>query len=334
MHMFDQATLAIIFVSLMGLATLMYAVLDGYDLGVGILLPLDDETSADTMIASIGPFWDANETWLVLAIGLLLIAFPTAHSIVFQALYIPCTFMLIGLIMRGVAFDFRAKAIVAHKRKWDTVFKSGSLLASLAQGYMLGFYVMGFSNTLEAHGFALLSAIGVSAAYTFIGSAWLVMKTEGDLQQKAIAHCKSTVVITFVGILLVSLVNLLISPEIYQKWFDFPYALILIPIPIICASFFVLCWFVLKRLAKQPNIGAALPFFFALLIFTLSFFGLAFSFFPEIVPGKLTIWQAVAAPEALNFMLWGALIVVPTILAYTAFSYRVFWGKVDELRYY
>lgn len=334
MHMFDQHTLAIIFVSLMGLATLMYAILDGYDLGVGILLPLNDEQSADTMIASIGPFWDANETWLVLAIGLLLIAFPTAHSIVLQALYIPCTLMLIGLIMRGVAFDFRAKAIVAHKRRWDSVFRTGSLLASLAQGYMLGLYVMGFTNTLEAHGFALLSAIGVSAAYTFIGSAWLVMKTEGALQQRAITVCQSTVIITFIGIFTVSLVNLLLSPDIYQKWFALPYALILIPIPLICASFFILCWFVLKRLAKQPKIGASLPFFFALLIFSLSFFGLAFSFFPEIVPGQLTIWQAVAAPESLNFLLWGALIVVPTILAYTAFSYRVFWGKVDELRYY
>lgn len=332
--MFDQNTLAVIFVSLMGLATLMYAVLDGYDLGVGILLPLDNETDADTMIASIGPFWDANETWLVLAIGLLLIAFPTAHSIVLQALYIPCTFMLIGLIMRGVAFDFRAKAIVAHKRSWDTVFKLGSLLASLAQGYMLGLYVMGFNNSFESHGFAVLSAIGVTAAYTFIGSAWLVMKTEDALQKKAISVCKSTVIITFLGIFSVSLVNLFISPEIYLKWFTFPYALILIPIPLICASFFVLCWFVLKRLDRNPNIGASMPFIFALLIFSLSFFGLAFSFFPEIVPGQLTIWQAVAAPESLNFLLWGALIVVPTILAYTAFSYRVFWGKVDELRYY
>ncbi|MFY8272822.1 cytochrome d ubiquinol oxidase subunit II [Pseudoalteromonas sp. SSDWG2] len=332
--MFDQSTLAIIFVSLMGLATLMYAILDGYDLGVGILLPLDDEHSADTMIASIGPFWDANETWLVLAIGLLLIAFPTAHSIVLQALYIPCTIMLIGLIMRGVAFDFRAKAIVSHKKIWDTVFKAGSLIASLSQGYMLGLYVMGFSPSFEAHAFALLSAVGVTAAYTFIGSAWLVMKTQGDLQQKAITICKATVVITFVGILLVSLVNVFISPEIYHKWFTLPYALLLVPIPLICAGFFLLCWAVLQRLITHPHIGASLPFIYALLIFSLSFFGLAFSFFPDIVPGQLTIWQAVAAPESLNFLLWGALIVVPTILAYTAFSYRVFWGKVDELRYY
>ena len=332
--MFDQSTLAVIFVSLMGLAALMYAILDGYDLGVGILLPIDNEQHADTMIASIGPFWDANETWLVLAIGLLLIAFPSAHSIVLQALYIPCTIMLIGLIMRGVAFDFRAKAAISHKRQWDIVFKSGSIIASLAQGYMLGLYVMGLDNSFEAHGFALLSAIGVCAAYTFIGSAWLVMKTEGILQQKAIEACKLTVAIAFTGVLLVSFVNLQLSPAIFEKWFTLPFALILLPIPVICACFFILCRLVLTKLAEQPDKGASLPFILALLIFTLSFFGLAFSFFPEIVPGKLTIWQSVAAPESLNFLLWGAIIVVPTILAYTAFSYRVFWGKVEELKYY
>lgn len=332
--MFDQETLAVIFVSLMGLATLMYAVLDGYDLGVGMLLPIDKPEHANTMIASIGPFWDANETWLVLAIGLLLIAFPLAHSSVLQALYLPCTFMLIGLILRGVAFDFRAKAAVSYKKHWDITFKLGSFIASFSQGYMLGLYVMGLDNTIESHAFAALSGIGVCSAYMFIGSAWLVMKTEGSLQNQAIQTCFNTAVIAFIGILTVSFTNLIISPDIYDKWFQLPYALLLIPIPIVCSSFFVLSLVVLNQLKSKPNIGASLPFMLAVLIFALSFFGLAFSFFPYIVPGKLTIWQSVAAPEALNFMLWGALIVVPTILIYTAFSYRVFWGKVRELNYY
>ena len=332
--MFEQDTLAIIYVALMALAVLLYAILDGYDLGVGILLPHNNEQDADKMIASIGPFWDANETWLVLAIGLLLIAFPTAHSLVLKALYIPCTFMLIGLILRGVAFDFRAKAIVDHKTAWDLAFKLGSLLAATSQGYMLGRYVMGFDESLWSYGFAMLSAIGVAAAYMLIGAAWLVMKTEGDLQQFAVKVCKRCVYIALIGISLVSVANLWLSPEIFLKWFSWPSMLLLLPLPIICFACFVLIARKLTVLTSQPELKAHHPFVLSVAIFTLSFFGLAFSFFPEIVPHHLTIWEAVAAAESLSFLLWGALLVVPTILAYTAYSYRVFWGKVDELRYY
>ena len=332
--MFEQDTLAIIYVALMALAVLLYAILDGYDLGVGILLPHNNEQDADKMIASIGPFWDANETWLVLAIGLLLIAFPTAHSLVLKALYIPCTFMLIGLILRGVAFDFRAKAIVDHKTAWDLAFKFGSLLAATSQGYMLGRYVMGFDESLWSYGFAMLSAIGVAAAYMLIGAAWLVMKTEGDLQQFAIKVCKRCVYIALIGISLVSVANLWLSPEIFLKWFSWPSMLLLLPLPIICFACFVLIARKLTALISNPELNAHHPFVLSVAIFTLSFFGLAFSCFPEIVPNHLTIWEAVAAAESLSFLLWGALLVVPTILAYTAYSYRVFWGKVDELRYY
>ena len=332
--MFEQDTLAIIYAALMALAVLLYAILDGYDLGVGILLPTNNDHDADKMIASIGPFWDANETWLVLAIGLLLIAFPTAHSLVLKALYIPCTFMLIGLILRGVAFDFRAKAIVDHKNAWDLAFKFGSLLAATSQGYMLGRYVMGFDESAWSYGFALLSAVGVAAAYTLIGAAWLVMKTEGELQQYAIKVCKRCVYVAFVGIALVSGANLWLSPEIFLKWFSWPSMLLLLPLPIICFSCFVLIARKLSQLTTQPDNKAHHPFILSVTIFTLSFLGLAISFFPDIVPNHLTIWQAVAAAESLAFLLWGALLVVPTILAYTAYSYRVFWGKVDDLRYY
>lgn len=332
--MFDEHTLAIIFVSLMALATLLYAILDGYDLGVGILLPLNNEDEADTMVASIGPFWDANETWLVLAVGLLLIAFPTAHSVILKALYLPALFMLIGLILRGVAFDFRAKAAFTHKPLWNAVFKCGSLLASFAQGYMLGWYVTGFSESLGGYGFAVLSGVGVSCAYAFIGSAWLVMKTEGQLQQKAIRICRYCALVAFVGIAIVSVSNLYLFPQVYAKWLTFPSSLVLLPLPILCFALFGVCYATLSSLAIDARHGAALPFVIAVLVFTLSFFGLGYSFFPTIVPGQLTIWEAVAAPEALNFILWGAIIVVPTILAYTAYSYRVFWGKVRALRYY
>ena len=332
--MFEQDNLAIIYAALMALAVLLYAILDGYDLGVGILLPTNNDHDADKMIASIGPFWDANETWLVLAIGLLLIAFPTAHSLVLKALYIPCTFMLIGLILRGVAFDFRAKAIVDHKNAWDLAFKFGSLLAATSQGYMLGRYVMGFDESAWSYGFALLSAVGVAAAYTLIGAAWLVMKTEDELQQYAIKVCKRCVYVAFVGIALVSGANLWLSPEIFLKWFSWPSMLLLLPLPIICFSCFVLIARKLSQLTTQPDNKAHHPFILSVTIFTLSFLGLAISFFPDIVPNHLTIWQAVAAAESLAFLLWGALLVVPTILAYTVYSYRVFWGKVDDLRYY
>ncbi|MFT6528931.1 MAG: cytochrome d ubiquinol oxidase subunit II [Psychrosphaera sp.] len=332
--MFDQNTLAVIFVGLMGLSVLMYAILDGYDLGVGMLIPTDNSEHADIMVASIGPFWDANETWLVLAVGLLLIAFPAAHSFTLKALYLPATFMLIGLILRGVAFDFRAKASFSHQPTWNKIFKLGSLIASLTQGYMLGMYVNGFDTSITGYLFATLSAIGVSSTYCFIGATWLVMKTEGELQLKSIKVAQHTLIIAFIGIAAVSATNLLFNPDIYVKWFTFPNILFLMPIPIVCAALFALAFVLLRRLQNNPEHGAGLPFFLCILIFTLSFAGLGFSFFPYIVPNQLTIWQAVAAPESLNFLLYGAIVVVPTILMYTAYSYRVFWGKVQELRYY
>lgn len=332
--MFDQHTLSIIFVALMGLAVLLYAILDGYDLGVGILLPLNNEADADVMIASIGPFWDANETWLVLAVGLLLIAFPQAHSLVFKALYFPTAIMLVGLILRGVAFDFRAKANMSHKASWDMAFKLGSIIASAAQGYMLGMYVMGFEQSITSQLFAILSAFGVTFAYAFIGSAWLVMKTEHQLQARAIRTCFSSAIVAFFGIFMVSIANLFLSDHIFTKWFSTQYSLLLLVIPVICGMLFILCLKQLTHLKLNPHKGESKPFLFSVGIFTFSFIGLGFSFFPDVVPGEMTIWEAVAAPEALNFLLWGAIIVVPTILLYTVFSYRVFWGKATHLRYY
>lgn len=332
--MFEANTLAVIFVSLMGLSVLLYAVLDGFDLGVGIMLPLGQKDDADTMIASIGPFWDANETWLVLAIGLLLIAFPAAHSYIFKELYLPTAVLLISLVLRGIAFDFRAKAAFSHKAVWNKVFKGGSLFAALSQGYMLGMYVMGFESILAAYCFSLLSAFGVAAAYSYIGACWLIMKTEGELQIQAVAWAKKSGVICFVGVMAVSLVNPLINPEVYAKWFTWPNTLLILPLPIICFTLFVFSHIQLKQLPMVNDKYCWRPFVAAVVIFMLCFIGLAFSFFPYIVPNKLTIWETAAAPESLSFLLWGTLIVVPVIFCYTAFSYRVFWGKVRELRYH
>ncbi len=326
--------LPVIFVGLMALALFIYAILDGYDLGVGILLPADSETQRDTMIASIGPFWDANETWLVLGIGLLLIAFPLAHGMILMNLYLPVTFMLAGLILRGVAFDFRAKAPEDHKTLWDRVFQAGSWLASLSQGYMLGLFVMGFERSLAAQLFALLSAVCVTAGYSFIGAAWLVMKTEGDLQARAVRWARRCAWLMLLGIVAVSVVNPLVSPAIYDKWFGSPMVGFLWIIPACCAFLFFIVDRYLQRAPHPHDRGCWIPFAAAALIFLFSFIGLAYSFFPYVVPNKLDVWQAASAPEALTFILYGVIIVLPTILAYTFFAYRVFHGKATQLKYY
>lgn len=334
--MMDAQTLPVIFVGLMALAVVVYAILDGYDLGVGILLPIttDAEPERDIMIASIGPFWDANETWLVLAVGLMLIAFPAAHSLILMNLYLPVVVMLIGLIMRGVAFDFRAKAAIAHKLAWDRLFKFGSLLTTLTQGYMLGAYVTGFETNIVTIAFCLLSAVGVSAAYCYIGSAWLILKTEDQLQKRAIAWAQTSGRVTFVGLLAVSLMNLWINPNVFDRWFEFPLAFFALLIPVISLMAFGGNEVLLNRLPKTNDRHSWLPFVLVAIIFVMSFTGLAFSFFPDIVPGQLSIWEAASAPESLSFILVGALIVVPIILLYTAYSYRVFRGKATELRYH
>jgi cytochrome d ubiquinol oxidase subunit II len=332
--MFDANTLAVIFVALMGLSVLLYAILDGYDLGVGILLPLDQDENGDTMIASIGPFWDANETWLVMAIGILLIAFPEAHSYVFKELYIPTVFLLISLILRGIAFDFRAKATFSHKPTWNKVFKGGSLVAALTQGYMLGMYVMAFENSLAAYLFSFVSAFGVAAAYSYIGACWLIMKTEGQLQKKAVKWAQKTGGICLAGVIAVSIVNPFINEGVFDKWFSNPYAFYILPLPILCLALFIYTHQQLKKLPKENDADCWVPFAGAVTIFALCFFGLAFSFFPYIIPGMFTIWDTAAAPESLRFILWGAMFVLPVIIGYSAYSYKVFWGKVRELRYY
>lgn len=326
--------LPIIFTALMGLSLLVYAVLDGYDLGVGILLPGDSEADRDIMIASIGPFWDANETWLVLGVGLLLIAFPAAHSLILYHVYIPVTLMLAGLILRGVAFDFRTKAPADHKRLWDRSFQFGSLLATTSQGFILGLYVMGFESSLAAYFFATLSAICVTAGYSFIGAAWLILKTEGKLQQRAIRLTRRCGWLTALGIVAVSLVNPLISPEIFERWFAGGYTILLLLIPTACLVSFIVVDRYLRHCPYENDFGSWIPLASITLIYLLCFIGLGYSFYPYIVPGQMTIWQAAAQPEALWFLLWGALIVLPTILGYTVFAYRVFWGKATHLTYY
>lgn len=336
--LFADENLPLVFAFLMAISILVYAVLDGFDLGVGILLPMGDSKEEalqrDDAIASIGPFWDANETWLVLAVGLLLVAFPAAHSAVLKALYLPATFMLIGLILRGVAFDFRAKVAVTQKRTWDKVFKAGSIITSFTQGFMLGMFVMGFEYTSSAIGFAMLSGLGVTTAYALIGSCWLIMKTENQLQRNAIVWAKNAGLITFIGILAVCLINPLINAFVYERWLTAPLAYFIGVIPLVCFSMFAIGYQVLKRLPLANDHGSWLPFMMTTIVFICCFFGLALSFYPYVVPGQLTIYATASAPESLRIMLVGSLIVLPMIGGYTVFAYSTFRGKATALNYY
>ncbi|OKL42314.1 cytochrome d ubiquinol oxidase subunit II [Pseudovibrio exalbescens] len=328
-----SVSLPIIFAVLLGVSILIYVVLDGFDLGVGLLSPLATDGHRDRMVASIGPFWDANETWLVLAVGLLLVAFPAAHGAILTALYLPVFVLLIGLILRGVAFEFRAKAPVDKKAAWDFAFFLGSLMAAVSQGFMLGLYIMGLQFTGVALAFAALTAAFLPVGYSFIGACWLIMKTSGELQAKALRWARKSLWGVGFGLLLISFATPMASLRIFDKWLSFPEAILLAPLPLLSLAILVLLWLALQRLPTRNDSWAWAPFAFATVLFFLAFCGLAYSFYPYVVPEQLTIYEAAAAPESLFIILVGACVVLPIILAYSALSFFVFRGKATELRY-
>lgn len=321
------------FAFLMGLSMLIYAVLDGYDLGVGILSDNANAHEKDRMIASIGPFWDANETWLVLGVGILLVAFPAAHGIILSELYLPVAVMLFGLIFRGVAFDFRAKVPYQKKWRWNMAFFLGSLMTALAQGYMLGSYIMGFEDGLLPTLFSILIALAVASGYCLIGACWLIMKCEGGLQRKAINWAKYHLLGTITGVALVSMTTPLISARIAERWFDFPAVLWLAPIPLITVGLIAWLYSMLRKMPFENDRYCWLPLVVTSLIFVTSVCGLAYSFFPYIVPEKMTIVEAASAPESLMIILVGALIVLPILIGYTILAYVIFHGKAKDLSY-
>ncbi|UXC37671.1 cytochrome d ubiquinol oxidase subunit II [Cupriavidus gilardii] len=328
----------LVFLALMGLSMLIYVILDGYDLGVGVLLRRADDADKDTMIASIGPFWDANETWLVLGVGLLLTAFPMAHGVILTNLYLPVALMLAGLILRGVAFDFRVKARAHHKPWWNWAFYGGSLLASFSQGLMLGLYITGFEYGWLDLLFAVVVGLCLVAGYCLLGASWLIMKTTGSLQARAIYWARRSLWLTGVGVAAISVVTPLVSERIFDKWFTLPNIILLAPIPLITIALFVVIDRLLRRMGPLQKAGndrlAWVPFVGTAVIFLMAFNGLAYSLFPYLVVDQLDIWQAASAPESLAVILIGAVIVLPTILGYTIYAYRVFWGKATDLRYY
>lgn len=330
----DWGTLMpLIFAGLMGLAILIYVVLDGFDLGIGILFVGADDAEKDTMIAAIGPFWDANETWLVLAVGLLLVAFPVAHGIILTALYLPVFVLLVGLILRGVAFDFRAKVPLHRKHRWDKLFFAGSLTASLAQGYMLGVYVLGLETGWAAMLFGALTGLCLAASYAAMGAAWLIYKTEHELQKKAVMWLRNLLVFTGIGMAMVSIATPFASSRIYEKWFTWPEIALLAPLPVFAGALFAWLWFLTFRLPAKGDRHALKPFIYLTTIFTAGFAGLAYSFYPYVVPDRITIWEAASAPESLAIILVGTAFVLPVIIGYSFFAYRVFGGKAGELRY-
>jgi cytochrome d ubiquinol oxidase subunit II len=326
--------LPFVFAGLMGVSILFYVILDGYDLGVGILTPAArDEGERDMMIASIGPFWDANETWLVLAVGLLLVAFPAAHGMILSTLYLPVFVLLVGLILRGVSFEFRVKARARHRRLWNRLFFAGSLMASLAQGFMLGLYVMGLEHSAQSLAFATLCALSLTLAYAFIGATWLILKGEGLLQVRAVRWARDCIWGLVIGIGAVSVATPLVSARIWEKWTAFPEMLWLVPLPLLSVALLGWLWRALAHLPASGDRRAWVPFAASLGLFTLAFLGLAYSFFPYVVPDRLTIFEAASAPESLMIILVGTLFVLPAILGYTALAYWVFRGKTRALRY-
>jgi cytochrome bd ubiquinol oxidase subunit II len=315
--------LPVVFTALMAIAILAYVVLDGYDLGVGMLMPAAERQEQDRMVASIGPFWDANETWLVLGIGLLLVAFPVAHGEVLGALYMPVAAMLVGLMLRGVAFELRIKAEGWHRELWNWLFWAGSTLAAFAQGLMLGRYITGFESGAGYWLFALVVGASLCGGYVLLGATWLILRTDGPLQVKAIAWARWGLLWVALGVALVSLGTPLVSETVREKWFSFPRMLYVAILPLATLAAWIWVWRSLGRSEGRPFAGAVA-------IFVLSFAGLAYSLFPYVVIDRLTIWEAAAHPSALTFLLVGTAIVLPFNVGYTIWAYRVFRGKARE----
>ncbi len=318
---------------LLGLAVFYYVVFDGFDLGVGILYGfVMDPRSRSVAMNSIAPIWDGNETWLVFGGLGLLAAFPLAFAIIIPAVYFPILIMLLALVFRGVAFEFRFKR-PALKRFWEAAFCGGSMLATFAQGIVLGSFIQGFrvdGRQFTGTSFDWLSpfpiAIGVALmfGYGLLGAGWLILKTEGDLQDWARRAGRVCLVAVLVAILAVSLWTPLTNAEIARRWFSWPNIGFLSPVPIVTALLAFGEWYALSRRHEL------LPFLGAIGLFLISFVGIAISLWPMIVPYHYTLWQAASSESTQAFLLIGTLFLLPIILMYTAWSYWVFRGKVSE----
>ncbi|MBA3997261.1 MAG: cytochrome d ubiquinol oxidase subunit II [Candidatus Accumulibacter sp.] len=311
---------------------MMYVVMDGFDLGIGILYPFFPEREQrDVMMNTVAPVWDGNETWLVLGGAGLMAAFPLAYAVILSAFYLPLCFMLMALIFRGVAFEFRFKAREHERHVWDKAFIGGSLAATFFQGVTLGAYLQGLPLVDQTYAggplawispFALFTGLGLIATYALLGSTWLIMKTDGELRARAIALTRKLVWLLLAAIVVVSVWTPLADPAVAQRWFSLPNLFWFAPVPLLVAA---CMYFLLRALRGEPH---AAPFILTLALVFLGYSGLGISLWPNIIPPGVSIWAASAPPQSQGFTLVGALLIIPFILTYTAWSYYVFRGKV------
>lgn len=325
--------LPVIWAALIGTAVALYVVLDGFDLGIGILFPFaEEERERDQMMNSVAPFWDGNETWLVLGGGGLWVAFPRAYAVIMPALYLPVICMLLALVFRGVAFEFRW---VAHTSKgwWNFAFAAGSTLAAFSQGVILGGLIQGIAveNGQFAGGafdwatpFALLCGVGVVVGYALLGATWLVLKTDETVAQRSRRQAEFLVLAVVALMAVVSLWTPLAVERVATRWFTLPNILFLWPVPLVTAFVAFAGWHWLRR---GDDHG---PFIAAIMLFLLGYAGLVISNFPYLVPPALTVWDTAAAPASQIFLLVGTLVLLPIIIGYFVFVFWIFRGKVRE----
>ena len=324
--------IATIWAFIIAFAVFVYVVMDGFDLGLGILFPLfPAKADRDVIMNSVAPVWDGNETWLVLGGGGMMAAFPLAYAVLMPALYTPMIAMLLGLVFRGVAFEFRWRTTRTERNRWDIAFAGGSLLATLAQGIALGailqgvhvegrHYAGGWWDWLTP--FSILTGLALAIGYSLLGATWLVLKTEADLRDKAYRLSWFLLFAMLGAIVVVSVTTPLLSMHYAQRWFTWPNIILTAPVPLAVAIVTIL---LLRSLAEKRD---SQPFLLTLLLFALSYAGLGVSMYPYIVPQSITIWQAASPANSQIFMLFGVAVLVPLILGYTAWAYWVFRGKV------
>jgi cytochrome d ubiquinol oxidase subunit II len=317
-------------------AVFAYVVMDGFDLGIGILFPAFKGRERDMAMNSIAPVWDGNETWLVLGGGGLMAAFPVAYGVVFSALYTPIIAMLLALIFRGVAFEFRWRR-AEHRKYWDVAFTLGSVVAALAQGITLGGLLQGIAVNGRVYGggwwdwltpFSVAVGVALVCGYALLGSTWLIMKSEGTLLDRCYPLAQRFAIVTIAGMAVVSAWTPFLSYDYYRRWFAWPQVLFTAQIPLLVVIASVGFFFALRHRRSYW------PFLIALALFALGLIGLGISLYPYVVPRSITIWDAAAPTQSLTFMLVGAAIMVPIILAYTGYAYWVFRGKTADEGYH
>jgi cytochrome d ubiquinol oxidase subunit II len=313
---------------------MMYVIMDGFDLGIGLLYPFfKGKQERDVMMNTVAPVWDGNETWLVMGGAGLMAAFPLAYSVVLSACYLPLMLMLVGLIFRGVAFEFRFKAREHERHIWDKAFIGGSLAATFFQGVTLGAYIQGMPVVDRAYAggpfdwispFSMFTGLGLIVAYALLGSTWLIMKTEGTLQQHAYRITHKLVWALLAVIVAISIWTPLLDNSIAERWFSIPNLFWFAPVPLlVMASAFWL----LRSVQQQRQ---ALPFLMTLTLIFLGYSGLGISIWPNIIPPSISIWAASSPPQSQGFILVGALLIIPIILGYTVWAYYVFRGKLKH----